>query len=619
MKNPLSIQPVSKPIEPESTTKEDLQKTPDISSPELVIIDDSSEGEDVALTSPVQMSKSHFRPTIAKANEIIAKLAPPPVSMLRSKLKKKSASSQGEEKKQDSSQKVSKKRKKRSKSSKSLKKSPLPQEPIQAEQLNTSLTQEPATMDKGAHESQVLNDHLSLPQEPGLPEETKQVVTDPIVSSTPAVKTTLPQEPTRAEQMVSILTQEPVRVDEDEWAQPSGHLSLPQELGQPAEMKEVTPQIESESKNSQPEHTILQEPDIPENSRAVVPVPEAVPIPPSKDLLLQQSIEKDFNRVMQWQKWRTSPLQSFLETFDEMKDEEDFALEWIGTKDVYNALHLETINRVYSYKVTHRTFGKDKAPVCNELNKPLLDPVFEEEMKEFRYALLLSKVKTELERTHQNDPACNVSGSKDDEGKEIEDVDERSSDHERSEEDSNANGNNGDNDNNANAEGQDNEEDTENEKNNDEDTENEETDEEDTTMMTMAEIRTMIVNLLSSAIPYTPERSPAPRSSPPKTNLSRDPFQSMPPPRQREAVENPARDDNKDASPRDENLEASPQAQHFTFEHRSALRTPMRQYPDQEPSIKYLSPEHIMHQVLNAFFNAKLIHKQYLVHREKYS
>ncbi|XP_019171968.1 PREDICTED: acidic repeat-containing protein-like [Ipomoea nil] len=114
-----------------------------------------------------------------------------------------------------------------------------------------------------------------------------------------------------------------------------------------------------------------------------------------------------------------------------------------------------------------------------------------------------------------------------------------------------------------------------------------------------------------------PDRSPTPNPPPQKDNPSRDPSQSMPPPRQREAVANQARDDNMDASLRDENLGASPQAQPFIFEHRSALRKPMRPYPDQEPTIEYLSPEHIMHQVLNALVNAELIHQQYLVHREK--
>ncbi|XP_019178151.1 PREDICTED: glutamic acid-rich protein-like [Ipomoea nil] len=41
-------------------------------------------------------------------------------------------------------------------------------------------------------------------------------------------------------------------------------------------------------------------------------------------------------------------------------------------------------------------------------------------MKEMRLALLRSKVKTDLEKSHQNDPNCNVNGSKDENGREIE-------------------------------------------------------------------------------------------------------------------------------------------------------------------------------------------------------
>ncbi|XP_019167335.1 PREDICTED: pheromone-processing carboxypeptidase KEX1-like [Ipomoea nil] len=116
-----------------------------------------------------------------------------------------------------------------------------------------------------------------------------------------------------------------------------------------------------------------------------------------------------------------------------MKEEEKFSLEWVGTKDVYEALRLETIQRVYSYKVTNRTLGKDKAPLCIELNKPPLDPAFVEEMKELRYAMLLSKIKTDLEKSHQNDPNCKVSGSKDENGKEINDESEEEKEDEEDE------------------------------------------------------------------------------------------------------------------------------------------------------------------------------------------
>ncbi|XP_019154261.1 PREDICTED: serine/threonine-protein kinase rio2-like [Ipomoea nil] len=121
-----------------------------------------------------------------------------------------------------------------------------------------------------------------------------------------------------------------------------------------------------------------------------------------------------------------------------MKDEEKFALEWIDTKDVNDALRLETIRRVFSYKMSNCTLRKDKAPMCIELNKPPLDPAFEEEMKMVRYAILISKVKTILEKEHQNDPNCNVSGLKDEQCREIdmaEEEDEKSNDEDEGETD----------------------------------------------------------------------------------------------------------------------------------------------------------------------------------------
>ncbi|XP_019172453.1 PREDICTED: glutamic acid-rich protein-like [Ipomoea nil] len=65
-----------------------------------------------------------------------------------------------------------------------------------------------------------------------------------------------------------------------------------------------------------------------------------------------------------------------------MQDEEDFALAWIGTEDVSKALRIEEINRVLSYKMTNRTLGRDKAPICIELNKPPLDPLGNEGAQE---------------------------------------------------------------------------------------------------------------------------------------------------------------------------------------------------------------------------------------------
>ncbi|XP_019151903.1 PREDICTED: uncharacterized protein LOC109148624 [Ipomoea nil] len=242
---------------------------------------------------------------------------------------------------------------------------PHPQEPTLVEQLPHELTQEPADVEIEAS-------RLSLPQEPGSPEKTKEA-SDALIDMP-----SHPQEPTNAEQV--ILTQEPTLVDET------------------AMVPVATP-------------------DIPKPS---APAPEVSVPQPSPDKLLRESIERDYQRVLQWQKWRTAPLRSFIETFEAMQDEEEFALNWIGTDDVYKSLRLEEIRRVFSYKMTNRTLGKDKAPLCIDLNKPPLDPALEEEMKQLRYAMLLSKIKTTLEKEHQNDLNCNVSGTKDEHGQEIE-------------------------------------------------------------------------------------------------------------------------------------------------------------------------------------------------------
>ncbi|XP_019183744.1 PREDICTED: glutamic acid-rich protein-like [Ipomoea nil] len=96
-----------------------------------------------------------------------------------------------------------------------------------------------------------------------------------------------------------------------------------------------------------------------------------------------------------------------------MRNEEECTLAWIGTQNVYEATRLETINWVYSYKLTNRSIAKGKAPISFDIKKPPLDPIFEAEMKELREAMRLSKIKTELEKLHQNDPNCSISGTKD--------------------------------------------------------------------------------------------------------------------------------------------------------------------------------------------------------------
>ncbi|XP_019196144.1 PREDICTED: oxysterol-binding protein homolog 1-like [Ipomoea nil] len=91
-----------------------------------------------------------------------------------------------------------------------------------------------------------------------------------------------------------------------------------------------------------------------------------------------------------------------------------------------------------------------------------------------------------------------------------------------------------------------------------------------------------------------PERPQAPRQSPPKEDSTYQlPLAILPP------IQEKVRDENVDASPSDDSREASPQM------------------PDREPSMDYLSLEHIMQQVLNALFNAEVIHMQYLDQQQK--
>ncbi|XP_019172472.1 PREDICTED: cation channel sperm-associated protein 2-like [Ipomoea nil] len=158
-----------------------------------------------------------------------------------------------------------------------------------------------------------------------------------------------------------------------------------------------------------------------------------------------------------------------------MKDEEDFALDWLGTRDVYNATRLEIINQVYSYKVTNHTIGKDKAPICIELTKLPLDPVFEEEMKDGD------------DKNDENDDE-NDADEEDDEKKDDDD-----------------------------------EHDDDDSDNDDDDDDNSGYDSE---------------SPIIGNTKYIPDRSPAPCPSPPKDNPPRDPAHSMPPPRYSEAIAN---------------------------------------------------------------------------------
>ncbi|XP_019159981.1 PREDICTED: midasin-like [Ipomoea nil] len=284
--------------------------------------------------------------------------------------------------------------------------------------------------------------------------------------------------------------------------------------------------------------------------------------------------------------------------------------------------------------VTNRTLGKEKALVCIELKKPPLDPVFEEEMKEFRLALLLSKVKTVLEKSHQNDPACNISGSKDDNGKEIEDdveVEEADAEDERVNEDEDSNddestknespneGNNGDEDddgeNNDDENDDKRDDDEENEKKKDDDQNDDIDDDDDDDENSDYDSESPIIGNTE----LIPDRSPTPHSSPPKDTPPRDPSPSVSPPTNSQNVANPAsdgkmeaspRDGKMEASPRDGKLETSPREHQVILEHRNALRKLMSVHPEQGYNFESLDPENIMQKMLNTVHQAELIHQQ---------
>ncbi|XP_019189843.1 PREDICTED: protein MAK16 homolog [Ipomoea nil] len=351
--------------------------------------------------------------------------------------------------------------------------------------------------------------------------------------------------------------------------------------------------------------------------KEVVPEPETYPnSPPSRDQLLQLSIESDYQRVLKWQKWRTSPLRLFLENFDEMKDEEDFALEWLGTQNVYEATRLETINRAYSYKLTNRSLTKGKAPICLEMKKPYLDPAFEEEMKEFRAALLLSKIKTELEKLHQNDPACNISGSKDENGNAIEkDVEPAANKHPDEEDNADRDGEEEDNDIPDDEDEENDDEEDDDNGDNDDDSDDDDSDyDSESPIIGNTEI--------------IPKRSPTPHSFPHEETHPRDPSPSAPPPIDSQIAARPNSDGKMEASPpttsqlnpkspRDDKMEASPSENQFILEQRNVFREPKSIHLEPSLRVESLDPENIMHHLLTTIHQVELLHQQYSFHRKQ--
>ncbi|XP_019150590.1 PREDICTED: glutamic acid-rich protein-like [Ipomoea nil] len=290
-----------------------------------------------------------------------------------------------------------------------------------------------------------------------------------------------------------------------------------------------------------------------------VPKPSARQSSPDRytlDKSLRESIERDYNRVLQWHKWRTAPLRKFLETFEAMIDEEEFALQWLETQDVTKTVRIEEIHRVYSYRITHRSLGKDKAPLVVPLHKPPMDPATEAELKQLRYIMLLSKIKAQMAEDHPRDPKGSASGTKDVHGNEIEEEDEEESEDENNEEENK-------------------------DENNDDETEDDNNED------------------LDEASSKNPVHSS--RAIIPQLNESVQQQHNL-----------PAHEDRKEASPEHGHSMhgENPEAPHHD-EHRNSSPTHI-----EDDSIAE-SPRTIMNLMRETVHSAELIHKQYLALREK--
>ncbi|CAH9118497.1 unnamed protein product, partial [Cuscuta europaea] len=74
-----------------------------------------------------------------------------------------------------------------------------------------------------------------------------------------------------------------------------------------------------------------------------------------------EHLDADFARVKEWRKWNLSRILKQAETLHNFIDEEDFALQWMGTEDLAVATKLHHINQVYSNRRS-QLVGKSSAP-----------------------------------------------------------------------------------------------------------------------------------------------------------------------------------------------------------------------------------------------------------------
>lgn len=79
----------------------------------------------------------------------------------------------------------------------------------------------------------------------------------------------------------------------------------------------------------------------------------------------EEIICRELKRMYAWQEWRMSSLRVIGETCSMMAEEEEWALEWMGTRSVFDATRAEEIDRVYAEKLQGRLVRNGKSRDLN--------------------------------------------------------------------------------------------------------------------------------------------------------------------------------------------------------------------------------------------------------------
>ncbi|XP_031124338.1 uncharacterized protein LOC116027052 [Ipomoea triloba] len=98
-----------------------------------------------------------------------------------------------------------------------------------------------------------------------------------------------------------------------------------------------------------------------EESEAEIPPAEAFIAESSHEDILRQELARVYN----WQRWQMSSLRVIASTISEMAEEEEWALDWMGTRSIFDATRPDEIERVFAEKLQGRTTRFGKTVVLN--------------------------------------------------------------------------------------------------------------------------------------------------------------------------------------------------------------------------------------------------------------